>query len=74
MNLENNFLNGITGYTDETGVKFNKKNIYIRNYSNEESVIYKTHKNKGHKPIIEDNILPRFCGGIMADHDTTLYI
>ena len=22
---------------------------------------------------MEDNILPRFCGGIMGDHDTTLY-
>lgn len=25
-NLENDFINGITGYTDETGTKFNKKN------------------------------------------------
>ena len=72
-NLENNFLNGITGYTDETGAKFNKQKIYIRNYSNEKNVVYKIHKNKGHKPIIEDDILPRFCGGIMGDHDTALY-
>lgn len=73
VNLENNFLNGITGYTDETGAKFDKKNIFIRNYSNEKNVIYKAHKNKGHKPILEDDILPKFCGGIMGDHDTTLY-
>ena len=73
INLENNFLNGITGYTDETWTKFSKKNLYIRNYSNELNVVYKAHKNKGHKPIKEDNILPRFCGGIMGDHDTTLY-
>ena len=72
-NLENNFLNGTTGYTDETGTKFNKKKLYVRNYSNEENVIYKIHKNKGHNPIKEDNILSRFCGGIMGDHDTTLY-
>lgn len=47
--------------------------MYVRNYSNEFNVVYKIHKNKGHKPIKEDNILPRFCGGIMGDHDTTLY-
>ena len=72
-NIENNILNSKTNFTDETTVKFNKKNLFVRNYSNEESVIYKVHKNKGHKPILEDNILPRFCGGIMGDHDTTLY-
>ena len=72
-NLEENFLNGIIGYTDETGTKFNNKKLYIRNYSNEENVVYKVHEHKGHTPIKEDNILPRFCGGIMGDHDTTLY-
>lgn len=72
-NLEDNILNGKTSFTDETNAKFNKKTIYVRNYSNEETVIYKAHESKGHKPILEDNILPRFCGGIMGDHDTTLY-
>ena len=72
-NLEENFLNGIIGYTDETGTKFNNKKLYVRNYSNEETVIYKVHKHKGHNPIKEDNILPKFLGGIMGDHDTTLY-
>lgn len=71
--LETNFLNGTKGYTDETGTKFNGKKMYIRNYSNEEMVIYKAHKNKGHTPIKEDNILPKFLGGIMGDHDTSLY-
>lgn len=72
-NLENNFLNGPTGYTDETGAKFEKKKLYVRNYSNEENVVYKVHKNKGHNPIKEDDLLTRFCCGIMGDHDTTLY-
>ena len=72
-NLEENFLNGIIGYTDETGTKFNNKKLYVRNYSNEETVVYKVHKHKGHNEIKEDNILPKFLGGIMGDHDTTLY-
>ena len=71
-NIENNILNGETTFSDETSAKFNKKNLNVRNYSNERNVVYKAHKNKGHKPILEDNILPRFCGGIMGDHDTTL--
>ena len=36
-------------------------------------MFYKIHKNKGHKPIKDDDLLTRFCGGIMDDYDTTLY-
>ena len=72
-NLEQNIMNGKTTFTDETGTKFNGKRMYVRNYSNETTVIYKVHKNKGHQPIKEDNILTNFLGGIMGDHDTTLY-
>ena len=72
-NLEENLLNSKNINTDETGTKFNKKNMYVRNYSNNDTVIYKAHLHKGHNPIKEDNILPRFYGGIMGDHDTTLY-
>ena len=50
-NLENNILNSKINFTDETTAKFNKKNLYVRNYSNEQTVIYKVHQNKGHKPI-----------------------
>ena len=47
--------------------------MYVRNYSTDDIVVYKAHLNKGYRPIIEDNILPLFCGGIMAEHDTTIY-
>ena len=49
--LEDNFLNGTKGFTDETGAKFNKKKLYVRNYSNEENVVYKVHEHKGHTSI-----------------------
>lgn len=71
--LEQDILNSKDIHTDETGTKFNKSNMYVRNYSNEFTVVYKAHKKKGHKPILDDNLLPKFCGGIMGDHDTTLY-
>lgn len=72
-NITTNILNSTDLNTDETSAKYNNKLMYVRNYSTENTVLYKSHLNKGHKPIIEDNILPKFCGGIMADHDTTIY-
>ena len=48
------------------------KNGYVRNYSNDKSVVYKSHFNKGHNPIKEDNILTRYAGIVMGDHDKTL--
>ena len=32
--LENDILYNKAAYTDETGTKFNGKNMYVRNYSN----------------------------------------
>lgn len=72
-NIESNLLEEKTMYTDESSGKFNGKNIYVRNYSNPLNVLYIMHEHKGHGPIKEDNILPRYLGGIMGDHDTTLY-
>lgn len=71
--FENEILNSKTMFTDETSSKYNKSKIYIRNYSNKNTVLYKSHKRKGHKAIEEHNILPRFTGGIVHDHDTTMY-
>lgn len=72
-NLINDILIGKTTHTDETSSKFCKKNMYVRNYSNNKTVVYKAHLKKGHEPIKEDNILTKFLGGIIGDHDTSLY-
>ena len=68
-NLENNLLNQDIMHTDET----TNNNWYIRNYSNKETVVYKPHKRKGHKQIEEHNILPKYTGAIVHDHDTAMY-
>ena len=68
-----NLLNGKNIKTDETTSKYNGKNMYTRNYSNDDTALYKSHLHKGHAPIKEDDILPRFQGGIVGNHDTTLY-
>ena len=72
-NIENNVLNESSMNTDETSSKCNKKSVYFRGYSNKLNVLYKAHSHKGHIPIKEDNILPRYHGCIVGDHDTTLY-
>ena len=59
-------------FTDETVEKLINKNGYVRNYSNQDSVVYKSHYSKGHAPIKEDNILTRYTGTVMGDHDKTL--
>ena len=71
--FESELLDSKIMFTDETSGKYNKSKIYIRNYSNEKTVLYKSHKRKGHKAIEEHNILTRFAGGIIHDHDTTMY-
>ena len=71
--LEANLLNKKVLYTDLTESKEDKEKIYFRNYSNEETSVYKYCKKKGHDSIKADNILPRFTGTIVGDHDTALY-
>lgn len=71
-NIIKDILGDKTMLTDETTEKLNNKNGYVRNYSTEESVVYKSHYHKGHNPIKDDNILTRFTGIVMGDHDTTL--
>lgn len=72
-NIENNVLNEANMCTDETSSKCDKKSVYFRGYGNDLNVLYKAHLHKGHVPIKEDNILPRYHGCIVGDHDTTLY-
>ena len=71
-NIIEDILKDKTLFSDETVEKLINKNGYVRNYSNEESVVYKSHYNKGHSPIKEDNILTRYTGIVMGDHDSTL--
>lgn len=71
-NIIEDILKDTKMFTDETVEKLNNKNGYVRNYSNEDSVVYKSHFHKGHEPIKEDDILTKFTGIVMGDHDTTL--
>lgn len=72
-NIENATLNSDKMHVDDTTCKYCKKNIYFKGYGNQLNVLYKVHLHKGHKSILEDNILPRYTGCIIGDHDTSLY-
>lgn len=72
-NITNNIINGTYQHTDETVTKENGKEVYYRGYANKYNVLYKYHHNKGDKPIKEDNILTKYMGTIISDHDTAIF-
>lgn len=72
-NITNNLINGKYQHTDETVTKENGKEVYYRGYANKLNVLYKYHHHKGDKPIKEDNILTKFMGTVISDHDTAMF-
>lgn len=71
--LEDDLLNKKILQTDDTSSKNSETKIFVRNYSNEDTVVYKHSKRKGKKQIKEHDILTRFVGGIVHDHETAIY-
>lgn len=72
-NITNNILNGKYSHTDETTTSENGKETYYRGYANPTSVLYKYHQHKGDTPIEEDNILTRYFGTIISDHEVGIF-
>lgn len=72
-NIANNILNGKYQHTDETTTSENGKETYYRGYANSQNVLYKYHQHKGDTPIEEDNILTRYFGTIISDHEVGIF-
>ena len=72
-NITNNILNGKYQHTDETTTSENGKETYYRGYANSLNVLYKYHHHKGDTPIEEDNILTRYFGTIISDHEVGIF-
>ena len=72
-NITNNILNAKYHHTDETTTSENGKETYYRGYANSENVLYKYHHRKGDVPINEDNILTRYFGTIISDHEVGIF-
>ncbi len=72
-NITTNLLNGKYQHTDEITTKENGKDTYYRGYANKENVLYKYHHHKGDTPIKDDNILTKFYGTIISDHEVGIF-
>ncbi len=60
-------------HTDATSVRFNNKNVCLRTYSTNKSTLLKGTYGKGKKYIEETNILNRYTGSLVHDHETVMY-
>ena len=72
-NITTNILNGKYQHTDETTTSENGKETYYRGYANPHNVLYKYHNHKGDTPIEEDDILTKFYGTIISDHEVGIF-
>lgn len=72
-NITNNILNGKYQHTDETTTSENGHDTYYRGYANSLNVLYKYHHHKGDMPIEEDDILTRYFGTIISDHEVGIF-
>lgn len=72
-NITNNILNGKYQHTDETTTSELGTEAYYRGYANSLNVLYKYHHHKGDRPIREDNILTRYFGTIISDHEVGIF-
>ncbi len=71
--ITTNILNGKYQHTDETTTSENGQDTYYRGYANATNVLYKYHHHKGDRPIKEDNILTRYFGTIISDHEVGIF-
>lgn len=66
-------LNNSVLHVDETGARINARNMFFRNYSDEQRVLYTANQTKGKKAIEDDGILPQYAGILVHDHNTVNY-
>ena len=60
-------------YTDATPSKGFDSNVFFRNYSTKDIVIFKANENKKNETIDKDNILPRYRNTLIHDHEVPIY-
>ena len=72
-NIEKKILNSELMNTDATTVRVENKNICIRTHSIENATLLVPTYGKGKKYIEETNILNRYMGKLVHDHETVMY-
>lgn len=71
--IESRVLNAYLLYTDATSGRCDNVNVSVRNYSTEDITLLKVTRHKSKKALNESNILPRFTGNLVHDHETVIY-
>lgn len=71
--IEEDLLNSEMMNTDATTGRCENKNICVRTYSTEKSTLLIPSYGKGKKYIEETNILNRYTGNLVHDHETVMY-
>ena len=72
-NIKEKLLNSNLLYTDATSVRCENKNISVRNYSTEKYTYLVPTYGKGKEHIEDTNILNRYTGNLVHDHETVIY-
>lgn len=72
-NIKTKILNSQIMYTDATSGRCNGKNICVRNYSTKGLTYFVPTNGKGKKYIEETNILNKYTGTLVHDHETVIY-
>ena len=72
-NIKNKLLNSEIMHTDGTTGRCENKNACVRTYSTEKVMLLVPTYGKGKKYIEESNILNRYTGKLVHDHETVMY-
>lgn len=72
-NIKQKVLNSHLMFTDATTARCNNKNISVRNYSTKQYTLLVPTIGKGKKYIEETNILNKYTGDLVHDHETVVY-
>ena len=71
--LEGHLLNQGVVATDATGVTVNGAQNYVRNFSIQDTVIYRAMKSKALGALEKLELLGKYTGILVHDHETVLY-
>lgn len=71
--IKQKILNSELMYTDATTARCNNRNICVRNYSTNDYTLLIPTIGKGKKYIETSNILNRYTGDLVHDHETVIY-
>ncbi len=71
--LENHMLDQEVAATDGTTVRINGRQANIRNFSVKDTVIYKAMKGKTLRELGEIDLLRKYTGTLIHEHETALY-